>query len=93
MASMGEVFRFPDPPSPPPPKDLHRATFFTVVGTTKRPLVCAAYEVQTGLELRLTYADNGDVMGTMLFRGVDRQERVAESADAWRLRFLAKVSP
>jgi hypothetical protein len=87
---MGEVFRFPDPPPPAPPKNLHQATFFTVLGATKRPLVCAAYEVETGLEVRLTYADNNDVMRSELFRGVDREERVAEAADAWRLLLVAK---
>jgi hypothetical protein len=53
-------------------------------------LVCAAYEVETGLEVRLTYADNGDVMRSELFRGIDREERVAEAADAWRVLLLAK---
>jgi hypothetical protein len=85
---MGEVFL--PRSTAAPAKNLHRATFFTVLGTTKRPLVCAAYEVETGLELRLTYADNSDVMRSELFRGVDREERVAEAADAWRLLLLEK---
>ena len=39
-------------------------------GPSGRPLTCAAYQVETGLELRLSYGD--DVMRTQLFRGVDR---------------------
>ena len=69
-------------------KDILRATLFCVVGPSGRPLICAAYEVQTGWELRLSYGD--DVMRTELFHGVDRDERVAETADAWRLRLLQK---
>lgn len=49
---MADVFRFPDTPPPPAPKSEHRATFFTVVGATGRPLTCAAFDVATGLELR-----------------------------------------
>ena len=84
---MTEVFRFPPTPPAPPPKNVHRATFFSVVGATGRPLTCAAYEVEPGLELRLSYA-NDDVMRSELFRGVDRDERLAEAADLWRLRLL-----
>ena len=85
---MAEVFRFPDSPPPPPPRNVHRATLFQVVGPSGRPLTCAAYEVETGLELRLSYGD--DVMRTALFRGVDRDERLAEAADSWHLALLAK---
>jgi hypothetical protein len=45
-----------------------------------RPLTCAAYETEFGLELRLPYP-NDDVMRSELFRGVDRDERLAERAD------------
>jgi hypothetical protein len=51
-------------------------------------LVCAAYEVETGLELRVSYGD--DLMRSQLFRGVDHEERCAETADAWRLALLEK---
>jgi hypothetical protein len=61
---------------------VHRATFFRVIGTSGRPLRCAAYDVETGLELRLTYVDNDDVMRSELFRGPDGDERCAEAADA-----------
>lgn len=68
---MAHVFRFPESPPPPPPKNVHRATFFRVIGTSGRPLRCAAYEVETGLKLRLAYVDNDDVMRSELFRGPD----------------------
>ena len=87
---MAEVFRFPDTPPPAPPKSIHRATFFTVIGPSRRPLTCAAFDVETGLELRLSYDDDGDLMRSQLFRGVDRDERVAEMADAWRMRLVHK---
>jgi hypothetical protein len=63
-------------------------TLLSVVGPTGRPLTCAAYEVQTGLELRLSYGD--DVMRTELFRGIDRGERLAETADAWHSALMQK---
>lgn len=86
---MADVFRFPEPPPRPAPKSEHRATFFTATGPSGRPLTCAVYEVATGLELRLSYSDD-DVMRSELFRGVDREERLAEAADAWRLRLIGK---
>jgi len=49
---VAEVFRFPETP-PPPPKNEHRATFFTVIGSSQRPLTCAAFDVETGSEVRL----------------------------------------
>jgi hypothetical protein len=38
--------------------------------------------------VRLSYGD--DVMRSQLFRGVDRDERLAEAADAWHLALLQK---
>lgn len=87
------VFKFPDSPPPPPPKNVLRATFFHVVGTTQRPLVCAAYEVESGLELRLFYSDVSDDSGLMrsqLFRGVDADDRLATAADQWRRALVGK---
>jgi hypothetical protein len=83
-----QVFRFPDPHPPKPPKNILRATLFHMVGPSGRPLTCAAFEVETGLELRLSCGD--DVMRWQLFRGLDRDERLAETADAWRLAHLHK---
>jgi hypothetical protein len=51
-------------------------------------LICPAFEIETGLELRLSYGD--EVMRTQLFRGIDRDERLAEAADTWRLALLEK---
>jgi len=51
-------------------------------------LTCAAYETEFGLELRSAYGD--DLMRSRLFRGVDRNERRPEGADAWHLALLEK---
>ena len=88
-AMAADVFRFPDPPPRPAPASIHRATFFMVTGGSGRPLTCAAFDVATGLELRLFYGDD-DVVRSELFRGVDADERCAETADAWRLRLIEK---
>jgi hypothetical protein len=40
------------------------------------------------LELRLSYGD--DPMRTQLFRGVGRDERLSEAADAWHHALVAK---
>jgi len=90
---MADVFRFPDSPPPPPPKNSYRTTFFRVLGTSQRVLVCAAYDVESGLELRLFYSDVTDDSGLMrsqLFRGVDCDEHCAETADRWRIALLEK---
>jgi hypothetical protein len=46
------------------------------------------FQTEFGLELRLSYGD--DLMRSELFRGVDRDERCAEAADAWRLALVNK---
>jgi len=43
LPAMADVFRFPTTPPPAPPKNDHRATFFTVIGPSQRPLTCAAF--------------------------------------------------
>jgi hypothetical protein len=83
---MADVFRFPDTPPRPAPKNDHRADFFTVTGSTGRLLRCSAFDVETGLELRLFYADaDDDVMRSQLFRGFEQDEQCAEIADEWRV--------
>lgn len=59
-----------------------------MLGPSRHPVTCAAYEVETGLELRLAYGD--DVLRTQSFRGLDRDERLAEAADSWHLALLEK---
>jgi len=53
-------------------------------------MVCASYEVETGLELRLTYRDNDDVLRSELFRGPDRETVASEAAELWRVLLLDK---
>lgn len=86
---MADVFRFPDQPKPPPPKNTHRATFFTIIGPSSRPLTCAAFDVETGLEVRLFYEPD-DLQGSQLFRGPLREDEAAGLADRWRLALLEK---
>jgi len=57
-------------------------------GSSGRTLTCAAFDTEFGLELRLSYGD--DLQRSQLFRGVDHEERCAETADAWRLALLEK---
>ena len=85
---VAQVFRFRNPSPPKPPKNILRATLFHMAGPSGRPLTCAVFEVETGLELRLSYGN--DVVRWQLFRGVDREKRLAEAADTWRLALLEK---
>jgi hypothetical protein len=55
--SHGRRMPFPDTSPPAPPKNGHRARFFAVVGPSGRRLTCAAFDVETGLEVRLFYRD------------------------------------
>jgi len=80
---MAEFFRFPET-RPAPQKNELRALFFMATGPGQRTLTCAAYDVATGLELRLFYGDN-DVIRSQLFRGPLRDGDCATIADNWRL--------
>ena len=62
------------PPVPVPSPPRHIATVFHVVAPS-------------GLELRLVHGDD-DVRQSELFSGGDRDERLAETADSWRLALL-----
>ena len=86
---MAEFFRFPATPPPPLPKNELRATLFTVIGPSGRPLTCAAYDVETGLEVRLFYSED-DVQRSQLFRGPLGEDHAATVADQWRLALLQK---
>lgn len=67
----------------------HVADLWTLRGPSGRHLTCAAYKVDSGLELRAAYGPD-DIVATELFRGVDADERLAEKADAWRRTLIAK---
>ena len=56
---------------------------------TNRDITCSAYRVATGLELRTAYGPE-DIVATELFRGTDADERLAETADNWRLNLIQK---
>jgi hypothetical protein len=71
------------------PQDDHFATFWTVYGPSNRALICCAYLVDTGIELRPYYSPE-EIVVTKLFRGPKADERVAEAADAWRINLLLK---
>jgi len=57
-----------------------------LVGPSGRALTCAAFDTEFGLELRFSYGD--DLMRSELFRGLDRDERRAEAADAWPIALI-----
>jgi hypothetical protein len=65
------------------------ATLFRVQGTTRRPLRCALYHVETGLELRLEYENRGDLLHSQLFRVRD-DNVIAVLADTWHQALIAK---
>jgi hypothetical protein len=57
--------------------------------TSGRNIECAAFHVETGLELRTMYSPR-EIIASQLFRGPDADEKVAEMADQWRLNLIAK---
>jgi len=56
---------------------------------SSRVLTCAAYQTDTGIELRTSYSGE-DIVATELFRGPNADEHVAEHADTWRLNLMLK---
>ena len=58
-------------------------------GTSGRNVECAAFRVETGLELRTMYSPR-EIIASQLFRGVGADEKLAETADQWRLNLIAK---
>src|SRR4029434_10838992 len=72
-------------------KNPVRTLFQMAAPNSHRVLTCTAYEVETGLELRVAYSD--DVMRSELFRGVDHEERLAVTADSWDLALLGRSLP
>lgn len=62
---------------------------FRIVGSSQRPLRCAVYRVETGMELRLEYEDHDDLRSSQLFPVPD-DEAIAALANQWRVSLLAK---
>jgi hypothetical protein len=52
-------------------------------------MTCSAFDVETGLELRLTHGAD-DVLRSELFRRPHADERLAKRADEWRLGIIEK---
>ena len=72
------------------PRLRHVCDFWTVRGPSNRDLTCAAFQVESGLELRTSYGGEMGLVASQLFRGPDADERLAETADNWRRTLLAK---
>lgn len=88
---MADLYHFPPDPQPerPAPKREHIATFFRAIGASGRPMICSSYRTATGIELTIAYSDT-DVVRVELFRGPDRDERVADRASIWRAMLIEK---
>lgn len=86
---MGDILRFPEPLRSSQPKSIHRATFFHVVGPNGRLLTCAVFDVETGLELRLSEGDDL-LVRRHVFSGARRHEQCIEAAALWRAVLLEK---
>jgi hypothetical protein len=56
----------------PQPKNTLRARLFRVVAASGREMTCSAFDVETGLELRLTHGAD-DVLRSELFRRPHRR--------------------
>ena len=85
---VAEILRFPDSPRSSRAKQIPRATFFHVAGPSGRLVTCAVFEVETGLELRLSYGDT--LMRRHVFCGADRDGQCVEAAALWRAVLLEK---
>jgi hypothetical protein len=64
---------------PAAPQNEHLATFWTLRGASDKDLTCAAYRVDTGLELRAGY-DANTIVATELFRGNDADARARRAS-------------
>jgi hypothetical protein len=73
----------------PEPRMEFITTLWRMRGTSGRNIECAAFRVETGLELRTMYSPE-EIIASQLFRGVGADEKLAEAADRWRLNLLAK---
>jgi hypothetical protein len=72
-----------------PPRLELVSTLFRVRGASRRPLRCALYKVETGLELRLEYEDREDLQRSQLFTVYD-DVAIAALADEWNRALRAK---
>jgi hypothetical protein len=77
----------PRPPRMPRIEQL--ATLFRMRGASRRPLRCALYRIESGVELRLEYEDRADdVLQTQLFRSRD-EDAIATLANDWHAKLEA----
>ena len=72
-----------------PARNALRADRHALADAREQRVECAAFRVETGLELRTMYSPQ-EIIASQLFRGPDADEKVAETADRWRLNLLAK---
>jgi hypothetical protein len=62
---------------------------FRVEGASRRPMRCAVYQVETGLELRFEYEDREDLLRSQLFPTED-EDAIAALADRWHVALREK---
>jgi hypothetical protein len=73
----------------PQPRVERIATLWRMRGTSGRNIECAAFRVETGMELRTMYSPE-EIIASQLFRGPIADERLAEAPDQWRMNLIAK---
>jgi len=67
----------------------HLCDFWVLRGPGNRTVTCGVYRVANGLELRTSYGEN-ETIAAQLFTGPDVNERVAATADEWRVNLIAQ---